>query len=447
MNERSLPQLILLSLLWCQSVIAGDEAKTPAATLPEPLSLAAALASIDDNHPRLVGAQAGTASREADAAQAAASDDARIDLTAELHRVDPIAGPPYDGRDDSRASITLYKRLYDFGRTRHRIDAAAKEIAASRARLTLTRLQLRQKVMQDYFNVLLADLAAATANEAMSVAYVRLDRARDELELGRIPELELLQLEDAYQERLLERQRAESAQRQTRAQLALTLNRPDELSATLEPPELPGLTSPLPEYEDLLNDSLANNPALQALNAQLLALQDEQKAVRAQRYPELYLQLEAHEYRQEYGSRTPLRGILGINVPLYQGGRVDADISAQVAKRHSLTARKTQTEYEIRQKLLTTLQQIATLQLQLKQATIREDYRELYLDRSRAEYELEIKTDLGDAMVEQSDARQFAEKTRFELALARETLVVLTGNPSWSALTPPDAAAANEAKQ
>ena len=31
---------------------------------------------------------------------------------------------------------------------------------------------------------------------------------------------------------------------------------------------------------------------------------------------------------------------------------------------------------------------------------MRGDYRELYLDRSRALYELEVKTDLGDAMTE-----------------------------------------------
>lgn len=445
MNKRLLPQLIFLSLLLGQGGFADVRSGASAATLPEPLTLSAALASIDDTHPRLIGGLAEMANREATAAQAAADDDASIDLALELHRVDPTTDSPYDGQDDSRANITLYKRLYDFGRTHHRIEAASKEIMASRTTLTLTRFQLRQEIMQDYFNVLLADLAAATANEAMSVAYVRLDRARDGHELGRISDIALLELEDAYQQRLLERQRAESAQRQTRAQLALTLNRPNELATSLERPSLPSLTTDLPNYDQLLDEALANNLELRALDSQLLALQDEQKAVRAQRYPELYLQLEANEYRQEFGSRTPLRGIFGINVPLYQGGRVSAEIAARTAKQRRLAARKIQTEHRITQQLLTTLQEIATLRLQLKQAAIREDYRERYLDRSRAEYDLEITTDLGDAMVQQTAARQFAEKTRFELALARETLVILTGNPAWSALTTPDAAPTDEA--
>ncbi len=425
----------LLAVLLLGQPLKADE-KPP---LPEPLTLEAALGAIDDRHPTIATARAETAALASAVAEAAADDDLTIDLDLQAHRIEPRDDSPYGGTDDSRASLTLYKRLYDFGRTRHRRDAAEKALASGRANEAEAQLTLRREVMAAYFSVLLADLTAATANEAMSVAYVRFDRARDQHELGRISEVELLRLEDEYQKTLLARQRAETLQRQRREKLALLLDRPGELSSSLEPPSLPGLTAPLPDFDTLLAEALENSPRLKQLDARIDAIEARRKAVRAGRKPDLYLQLEAHEYRQTFGSRTPWRAIIGLDIPLYQGGRIDAGLAAVEAERQKLLAGKRSAEFAIRQRLLETLQEIETLQLQLKQAAIREDYRELYLDRSRAQYELEIKTDLGDAMVEQSAARAFAEQTRFDLALAREKLVELTGNTAWSALQPPAA--------
>ena len=426
---------ILLPLLLLLAPLHG--LATEPEPLPEPLTLDAALAAIDDSHPLIGAASAGADALQAALEKARADDDASVDLALQLRRVEPLDDSPYDGRDDSLASVTLHKRLYDFGRTRHRIGAAAEAASAGKSNIELARLRLRRQVLRDYFDVLLADLAAATANEAMSVAYVRLDHARDRHELDRISEIELLQLEDAYQKTFLTRQRAEVTQRQTREKLALTLNHPGQPPATLEPPALPGLDKPLPDYDALLATTLQDSPELKAIDARLRALDERRKAIRARRHPELYLQLEAREYRQTFGSRTPFRGTLGLDVPLYQGGRIDAELGALEAERRQRRAERVEAEYRIRETLLQTLQQIETLRLQMKQAAVREDYRERYLDRSRARYELEIRADLGDAMVEQSAARRFAEQTRFDLALALEQLVVLTGDPAWSALTPP----------
>ena len=56
-----------------------------------------------------------------------------------------------------------------------------------------------------------------------------------------------------------------------------------------------------------------------------------------------------------------------------------------------------------------------------------QDYRDLYLDRSRARYELDLQTDLGDAMVRFSDARLQAARVKYQLELAWEQLDAITG--------------------
>lgn len=64
------------------------------------------------------------------------------------------------------------------------------------------------------------------------------------------------------------------------------------------------------------------------------------------------------------------------------------------------------------------------------------DYRDLYLDRSRALYELDIKTDLGDTMTQTSAARLRGAATRDALALAwAQVDALLGGRPLEAALT------------
>jgi len=49
------------------------------------------------------------------------------------------------------------------------------------------------------------------------------------------------------------------------------------------------------------------------------------------------------------------------------------------------------------------------------------------LDKSRAEYELEFQTNLGDSMVQFSDSRMKAYRARFALEMAWRKLEMLLG--------------------
>ena len=72
---------------------------------------------------------------------------------------------------------------------------------------------------------------------------------------------------------------------------------------------------------------------------------------------------------------------------------------------------------------------ISDLKRQFDDPDLTIDYRDLYLDRSRALYELEVTSDLGDAMVKLSDAQLFKAQTVFELAINWAKLDALVGNP------------------
>ncbi len=59
---------------------------------------------------------------------------------------------------------------------------------------------------------------------------------------------------------------------------------------------------------------------------------------------------------------------------------------------------------------------------------MRQNYRDLYLDRSRALYELEVRTDLGDAMARSTEAQWLAAQADYRLLLAWARLDALTGS-------------------
>jgi hypothetical protein len=64
------------------------------------------------------------------------------------------------------------------------------------------------------------------------------------------------------------------------------------------------------------------------------------------------------------------------------------------------------------------------------------DYRELYIDRARALYDMEESADLGDSMVRQSAAAHFNAATEYALALAFERLAMMVGERSLSPFLP-----------
>lgn len=122
----------------------------------------------------------------------------------------------------------------------------------------------RIAIIMRFFDVLLADLAHARFSEAMAVAYIQYDRSRARRELGQHSELDVAELEAAYEALHHRRESATALQRLTRSLLAQALDRPGELPRDLITPSVhaPGER---PTIEQV-NEAAANaNPVLAAM--------------------------------------------------------------------------------------------------------------------------------------------------------------------------------------
>ena len=417
----ALPVMFASQTIAAQEVVRGQP-------LPDPLSLETALSLAQDAHPAVMQAEA-----ERDLARFSldaneAQDGLNVYLEGRARWIDPPDISIDQTHDDHKLSLIARKNLYDFGRSGARQRSAEAELQHRELRYLNLYSQRRIEIMQRYFDVLLADMEFARDDEAMAVAYVTLDKLRQRHEMGQVSDIDLLQQEASYQQTRRQRSRSEAHQRSTRELLAMVLNRPGQPPSNLESPEFDNLLRPIPEYSELLEQAQQNNPLLRALREQVTASDERVNLARAGGRPTLIGEAEASRYSRELASNDPFRIGVVLTVPLYTSGTVDASIGQEQAKLYRAQAELRAAEDEIRQSVLLLWQELQQLRIQSEEADAQMAYRELYLDRSRANYEMEVSTDLGDAMVLLSEAQLAQAQVKFQMALAWERLSAITGD-------------------
>lgn len=408
-------------------LLAAPAMATDLAPLPEPMSLDDALTLARADLPSIELAAAGRDSSGAAMAEAESLSGVRLDAVGRLRAVQPSYVSIDRDNNDSSARLAMSKRLYDFGYSAAREEAARLASDGSQWRYLDARQKARLDIMRRFFDAILADLQYARDNEAMAGAFIAADRARDRHELKRLSDVDLLKLEAEYQEALRERMQSQARQRAARAQLAIAMGRPNDLVASLVRPDAPDTTVPLPDYETLLAEILLANPELRALRAEAESARAGVEAARNRHGPVLSGELDASVYNRNTSSTSPLGAGLVLEVPLLTGGAKDAAIAAARARLRSSSAHLAAAELELRQEVLELWQRLDDLRLRLEGLKVRGDYRELYLDRSRALYELEVKTDLGDAMTEISAVRLDVARAEFDWMMTQAQLAALAG--------------------
>ncbi len=415
----------LLSGLFCLSFACHAQAADPG----KPLTLDEALAAADAPHPELRAAEAQRDAASADARLADTVQDLSVALEGRLAGGDPTVGD--DGfTADNSVRLTARKNLYDFGRSSAARQAAQFELQARQSQLLDVRQQRRIEIMSRFFDVLLADLQFAADDELMAIAYVNFDHARDRLETGQISRVDLAELEARYQDQRVKREASDQRRRITRALLANAMNRPGDLPDALEDPKLSGNDRPLPEYEALIPVMLAENPRLRAQRDLLAAEQGRLESIRAETRPLLDAEAEAGDYSRASSTRNRLSAGVILSWPLYRGGRVDARLAREQAQFQRLQAGVAKLKMDLTQALLETYLDIQRLRQVARQAAKKQAYyRDLALEKARGQYEVELKTDLGDSMAKTVEATLRQRRTEYRLALAIARLEALAGEP------------------
>lgn len=398
---------------------------------PDPLTLEQALSMADSAYPSYAAAQARQQQAAADLALARSDTGVNLSVRGEALYVEPSDLAADQSHDDSWIGLELRKKLYDFGVTSALVESgeAALEQQSLQAQAVLD--QYRLLIMQRYLDVLLADHAFRVADEAMAIAYVTLDKLRDQYELGQVSDIELLEIETEYQEVRSERFAAQAQQRTSRMLLAEALGRVEARPRILAEPGFTALERELPPLTELLAAIRDGNRELLAAQQQVASHQAALTASERGNRPVLTGRAGTYEYQKDRGSRDEWLAGIELNVPLLTGGRVSAQKQRAIARWQEAKAERDGLAMRLRQRATELWERIQILQAERDAALTRMDYRELYLDRSRALYEMEVATDLGDAMVESTRARLKQAETEYALLLTWAELDILRGIDPW----------------
>ena len=406
--------------------LAGVVAPVAAAAL----TLEAVLAHADSNHPELASAQAQSDLAQAEWQWAHSLNDFRVTLDASLRSGrNPVFNDAF--QPDHWLKLNARKTLYDFGRQSAKVEAADLERAARDLQLLDARAQRRIGLMARYFDVLLADMQDAAETEAMAVAYVNWDNAKDRLALGQIAPWELAELEARQLEAVTRRNDVRRGLRAKRMALAAAMNLPTMVLDNLLDPKLSANDRTLLEYDELLAKMLATNPRLLAQKQRLAAASQHLNSVRADERPNVEFEAETAAWRRDSTTRDNVRAGFNIVWPLWQGGRQDARLRREQAHFHALQAEHDKLLIELRESLLAAREEIHFLRGSARRtAELNATYREVALEKARAEYEMELKTNLGSSMAETQFAQLRRRGIEYRLALAWARMDALLGEIS-----------------
>ncbi len=395
--------------------------------LPEPLTLDAALnTAANPSHFELVAVDQRLEVVKAEMGIEQGNNGFSLDLTGRIREVG-LSDEAFEGDDsnDSAASLILSKPLYDFGLQDSLENKLELQLQALEYQKRLVIERRRLQIMERYFDVLNADNNFITENEALAIGFIRYDNAVQDQELGLVPEIEVLRLQSAYEVTRQRRSLAMQQQRLTRAILAEAMGYPDQLPSDLEIPIIKTDRGLPDDLATLIDRALRFSLEAQVVQANTQAAQAGIGIAAATDNPSLELELEASSYQRESRLRDDWRASLYIEIPLYSSSPAEK-INLAKAHYNQALANQQRLQSHLRLEVLKLWQHIQQLRLELLGKAIEQDYRDKYLDRSRAEYELEFKTDLGDSMVlySRSNTERLQSLYAFELAYQRLSTMV-----------------------
>ena len=395
---------------------------------PETLTLEFALEQASIDHPQLQIVAASIDKAKADKLLVETNTSIESTISARLRWIDPPDIAFDQSQGDHRLSLFVKKRLYDFGYTKALMEATEAGIVGREHYYLYALNQHRLTIMAAYFDALLADFANGRNEEDVKITFVYADRAEKRNELGMVSDIDVLEAQSNYQASRVRLHRSRALQRTTRANLANALNTPENLPSEISLPDLPSNNRDIPRSVDAwLTVSEKQNPLLLALQAKMISKQKQLASARDIANPVLSAGAEVSAYTRESGGYDNWRAGVSLDIPLPTSGKTKAAVADKRASLLKVKAELEQQRREVRQDVLESWSDLQTLKIEGDRVEAAMDFRDLYLDRSRALYQLEVRTDFGDAMLRSHEAHLEELKNRFTIALTWARLEALLG--------------------
>jgi outer membrane protein TolC len=264
--------------------------------------------------------------------------------------------------DNWRSRLDLQWPVYTFGRVEAAERAARAEVTATEKDMTTTKADVRLDATRAFWAFATAIESVRVVEEAVALVDAHLRDVENMLAAGLLAPNDVLSAEARRSRQQVQLIEARNVRDVAEADLRHVTGLPPEaaiaIDASLEP--APGDIRP---HDQLVADARANRPERQALQARAAGIDERKAAVAAGLRPTIAL-VAGFDYARPNARIFPRAGAwndswdVGINVawPLWDGGRVKAEVAEVAANRRALTERlaefDTVLDFELRQRRL-----------------------------------------------------------------------------------------------
>jgi outer membrane protein TolC len=239
--------------------------------------------------------------------------------------------------------------------------------------------------------------------------------------------VELLERTSKTQEALVKMRSAENDKLISRAQLGMImgLDANEEIAEIIEPQFTNYLSPKLDIFKTWQDKILTGNTELQILSTQINNLKQNLGSEQTNYGIDvsLYSKIFHHQFESDKNGNY-LAG-LQLSIPLGAENRNTLDNLNIEIKSRELTFN--QQKNQILTKALELWLKAKNLVQQQKSLQVMLDYKDLYLERARANYELELKSDIGHSMTEYTKTEKLIKQNEFDIITTMQELHLLAG--------------------
>ena len=279
---------------------------------------------------------------------------------------------------------------------------------------------LRIKIAQHYFDVLSSDYDYALKNEENTMAFIRFNtRKKGADEYGLHSEIEVLEREVTYQKAFAVRESAAIHQRRTRIQLGVAMGLEDYVPSDLLRPDVSEFKEKeLPDLDEILGKVMESSLEL-ALAKEISRQAGLREKAKEEKLKARMDSVLANSGSSEVATPERIQQLADSQLMLHQ--------QSVAAARERNRLRLNEVELILKTKVVELWEKLFVLQTAYKANKVNEYYRDRVMDRNRTQFELEIKTSLGDARVEISRVETERMKILYDAAMTWASLDKLMG--------------------
>ena len=321
--------------------------------------------------------------------------------------------------------LEVVKPIYDFGKKKLEVDAAGFDVEAAKLALVTNKNTVLLEGLALFYNLHASELQLRAYNEIHASAYVRWDKAKEQLELARTGPIEvseaLMLVEKTRLDYFLERTRNNSYRMRLEELINQTL--PDELVSPPMPPEKPPYEANREQFAEIV---LQRNPVMVALLKQAKAKNVRRSAINNLPSVEAFGNV-GHSSRAVSGRNEFAVGAR-MSWKVFDGGLASAQRDRLVAEESRINAQMELKRRQLRREAHRTLMNRADIFQRVISARAEFDYTQKYLLRRQQLYSLERVTNLGQAMIKNSLAEAELIRATGAYKLESAGIAVLLGD-------------------